>query len=308
MTRLNDLHINNNAVLFSYMLHKRRTTPTWRLYLFKKSFGSPAHSGLILSSHSKAGTHGWKWFPQFWSKGCGISGHCGLGLNDGHTLKQQFQTVRPRPSLVKRKRKNPRATYCCASIPVTVHHVLYMRLLKVTKTVRSMNRNEDELNRPVYAPRSASNSAMTKPSCIPASRISVHRRDNNENLSWLLYVEWFFHRCPHSLRMGHRPATLLDVLIPGSVMRSRERAGQTQRQCSNGKACRDNIEQVITLQELRQPPVSHCHQKLHLFLMGSFMEIFCLPFIFVFPFLSVIFTQRGLSVRPVSPSLYTGPM
>lgn len=157
-----------------------------------------------------------------------------------------------------------------------------MRLLKVTKTVRSMKRNEDELNRPVYAPRSASSSAMTKPSCIPASRISVHRRDNSENLSWLLYVEWFFHRCPHSLRMGHRPATLLDVLIPGSVMRSRERAGQTQRQCSNGKACRDNIEQVITLQELRQPPVSHCHQKLHLFLMGSFMETFCLPFIFCF--------------------------
>ena len=65
-------------------------------------------------------------------------------------------------------------------IPALVHVTWQKQLLKVTKTVINMNRNEDKLNRPVYALRSVSSSAMTKPSRIPASQISVHRRDNSK--------------------------------------------------------------------------------------------------------------------------------
>lgn len=71
-------------------------------------------------------------------------------------------------------------------------------LLKETKTVVSMNRNEDRLNRPVYALRSVLSSATTKPLRIPAcfsdfcpQEGQKQKKKRKTSVVFFLYVELF---------------------------------------------------------------------------------------------------------------------
>lgn len=92
-------------------------------------------------------------------------------------------------------------------------------------------------------------------SCLLLRFLSTGGDNSRTSVAFVCGI--IFHRCPHRLRMGHGPVTLLDVLILlqaefcNPLQREREGAGQTERQHSNWQTCPDNAEHVITVWQRR---------------------------------------------------------
>lgn len=173
-----------------------------------------------------------------------------------------------------------------------------------------MNRNEDKLNRPVQALRLVLSSAITKPwrihDCFSDFR-PQERQQPKKKRSGALRIWNYFSIAAHiGLCVGHGSATRRTVLIP-RLWRyfnsfQRERAGHTEKPCSNWQTCRGNTEHVINVWQQRSPAATHHHQNPR-FHCGKFSP---------FPHCQ-IFLNKWLFVKPPSdlcpnPILFSASM
>lgn len=138
------------------------------------------HSGLILYP-AKQELTGWKWIPWFHSKGCGILEQYGQGFFFpffvGGLVQEKSKNVGNKFRLLGRE---AHMQYTRACVPLLLH-------METVAPKRNKNsRNEDEPNRPVYAPRSARRAAGTKPSRIPICVSSFRRQRGRRTATELL--------------------------------------------------------------------------------------------------------------------------
>lgn len=194
--------------------------------------------------------------PWFQSKGCGILEQWGCiffsfsALNNAQH-NQEHETLE----------KN-RAISACKVLREASFHGMFRRsqctvvpaflcytplgekklLLKATKTVVSMSRNEDRLNRPVYASRSVLSSAMTKPSRIPASFSDFCPQEGQQQNLCGFRMRNYFPPQPTLALHGAQAcnsAWCFDSSQSSNLFQ-RSVQGKKGRQCSNWQTCPDN--------------------------------------------------------------------